>query len=139
MSTLLTFADYCDPNWGLIELANNETSIRAFWTAVLQFAAADGATAVHYDLNLGSECLSVEMDCHRHVMVPPPREFREDLFAAICRLAVRNDLRLAFRRLLHLVGNEGLIGRILLEAPAGQIVWLVFAESQRIRIERLPS
>lgn len=139
MRNLLTFADYFSTDWGSIEIADDESSHRAFWTAVLQFAAADGATEIHYDLDKGSECLSIVIDGEGYAMEPPPSEFRVDLLTAAHRLATGSFFCLVFRRFLNLIRRDDIIGQILLEVPDGKIAWAVIDQRQGVRIERLPS
>lgn len=64
----LKTADYDAANWGEIELSSDTNTHRAFWSAVLQLAAADSAQCVTYKLDREEDCLAVEIDGQEFVM-----------------------------------------------------------------------
>jgi hypothetical protein len=70
MATTLSVDDYNAPDWGPLVLSGHWPSFRSFWSAVLQLATADHADAVVYRLDLGEDCLGVEVGGQTHVMDP---------------------------------------------------------------------
>jgi hypothetical protein len=121
--TFADYADYADPVSGEIELSEEGASYRAFWAAVLSFAAADGASAVCYRLDEGEDCLLVETDGDSYPMIPPPPEYRKELLAAGRRLACGGRSGYWMNRLLRLVTGSRRLGSLELQTHSGTVTW----------------
>jgi hypothetical protein len=134
MVTRLTFANVNQPDWGRVELSPDWQAYRAFWTVVLQFATADGGSAVHYRLDAGEDCLGIEIDGKTYFMYPPPEQYRKPLLRAAKRLACDGWLK----RLWLRVCRHPRLGSISLEYPGGDVIWQVHAVPSGVQISRLP-
>jgi hypothetical protein len=113
--TVLAKTDYAAENWGPLLLGEDRASARAFWACVLQFASADGATAVFFRRLGEKDCLGCEVDGAIFYLSPPPNEFRPRLLREARRLACPHLFRrvvCAVRGLLH---RPGLLGTIWVE------------------------
>lgn len=108
--------------WPAIELDGTRESARAFWTATLQFANADGATRVLYRPANGDDCLACEVDGVLHPMVPPPSQMQTWLFHEAKRLAIKTWRERANAWLGPLLGQCH-IGHIDLETDSGVKSW----------------
>ncbi|MCA9186405.1 MAG: hypothetical protein R3E01_35100 [Pirellulaceae bacterium] len=137
MATVLTLADYPGPPWDSIELSEDQRSYRAFWAAVLQFATADGADEVIFDLNCGYGCLATVINEATHTLVPPPAEYRDCLFAFARRLAAGGPIRSAARYWSRVLDRSDYLGRITLRVVGRNVDWSVFALSRGVRMRRV--
>ena len=137
MGDRLLLADYSDSEWGEIELSENWASYRAFWAAVLQFAAADGADAVAYCPELGEDCLSTRVDGKPCIMNPPPEEYRRDLLAAARWLAAGGAMQAYVRRWRQWIFPATGLGTIDLETPGGKIEWRVSGDLKGLILWRM--
>ena len=86
MIARLTLSDWSRPEDG-VELSNDWASCLAFWSAVLELAAADDGDAVYFHLRDDDECLAIEIGNDRFALEPPPREYRRRLLGALTLLA----------------------------------------------------
>jgi len=121
MGARLTFADYCEADWGPVELTDDIQAYRTFWAAVIQYATADGGSTVHYRLDGGDDCLAIEIGGAICPMQPPPKEYRRELLLAAKRLASGSWIR----RLFSLMHRTIQLGSINLETPWGAVTWHV--------------
>lgn len=138
MTTRLTFADCLDPEWPSIGLPDYELSFREFWFTVLQFAMVNDAIAVIYRLDLGEDCLAVEVEDGVFPMVPPPEECRSEILVAARRLAGGGCLREVIFRLCQFILGNSCIGNIHIQSPRsdGDVLWRVNAVPSGVRFVR---
>ena len=137
MIALFTFADYSEPDWGAIDLCDDGTSYRKFWAAVLQFATADQADAVLYDLDRGDECLATVIGDETYPMDPPPVEYRDDLLVAARHLAASRPPLGAVHFLLRIFGLSHYLGKFEVQLPEHTVSWSVYGLSNGLSIQRL--
>jgi len=136
MNARLAYNDYKSPTWESIELTSDLSSHRSFWTAVLQFATADGADAVLFRLDSEEDCLAIEVGSQVFPMEPPPAEYRQELLATAHRLATKGLIRFMWNRLAAITHRSRYVGRILVETPDGFKPWFVYRLTDGLRIQR---
>ncbi len=135
MHTVLNTADY-GPSSREIELSDSRISHKAFWATLFEFAAEEQACMLIYDLDYGDDCLGVWVDTHKHILEPPPLEYRSDLLAAGRRLVLGGKLKMAFRLLFYGFDEIDRLGLLLANSPRQQTKWHAYSLPNAIWFSR---
>lgn len=120
----------------MFDLSEEFASHRTFWACVLQVAASVKAKRVLYHLHEGENCLQfLRSDDECYPLFPPPEEFREELLAAARRLAFGGRWWLWGRRVLASLVGRAPVGRILVQTPEGDRMWVVREDARAVTFE----